>query len=483
MVVEISRHGARSPVDQKYNVTQTYWPMGEGMLTEVGQRQHYLIGTEYRRRYIEQQKLLDEKYNSQQVLVYSTFRERCYESAQAQLLGLYPPNQNAQKLSQEQSNKAVIVFDDFDSDFDYLQRNVIPQELKNNAIDSKYQSIPIFQLEEKNDFLMRAFSEKTCSRMGELYADYWDTEQIKKMEEFYYDALFVPLQKKLNMTIPKTWKHQNHIVDEISQAMFHSMPMPFELSSEEQRLIHKFQRDDFYRRRYGSRDIALYASSDLRKFIAQQMNDRVLGLSDLRFLFLSSHDSVVSMVLSALNLPQDEAPPLASTLLFEVYSLDNSQNTSTAVNGHTNLEHSSDQKHIVKLIYNDKQLDLSEYCYGESHPYTLDSDFECEFHVFIDKFVQNTVESLKDECQKSQKSLTSDILDFFGVKGETQSDQISTILIIALTVLVMLLTMVVCCKKFLFKRVISKKQTSSKFPGGFQLVEQSRGKQNYDAFN
>lgn len=57
--------------------------------------------------------------------------------------------------------------------------------------------------------------------MADFYADYWDSDQIRQMEEFYYDALFVPLQAKLNMTIPKNWKQQNHIVDEISQAMFH----------------------------------------------------------------------------------------------------------------------------------------------------------------------------------------------------------------------------------------------------------------------
>lgn len=62
MVVEISRHGARSPITQQFNVTQTYWPMGLGMLTEVGQRQHYLLGREFRRRYVEGgvYKLLDE---------------------------------------------------------------------------------------------------------------------------------------------------------------------------------------------------------------------------------------------------------------------------------------------------------------------------------------------------------------------------------------------------------------------------------------
>lgn len=66
-------------------MTKVYWPQGPGQLTEVGQRQHYILGQELRRRYITErsQPLLDAVYNSNQVLVHSTFRERCYDSAQA----------------------------------------------------------------------------------------------------------------------------------------------------------------------------------------------------------------------------------------------------------------------------------------------------------------------------------------------------------------------------------------------------------------
>ena len=81
MVIEICRHGARSPMSQKHNVSQTYWPRGPGMLTEVGRRQHYELGIELRKRYIEEHKLLDENYNPEQILAISTSKLRTYESA------------------------------------------------------------------------------------------------------------------------------------------------------------------------------------------------------------------------------------------------------------------------------------------------------------------------------------------------------------------------------------------------------------------
>ena len=81
MVIEICRHGARAPVTNNYNVTKQYWPNGIERLTEIGERQHYLLGTELRNRYINKYKLLSETYNSTQLQVYSTYLERTYQSA------------------------------------------------------------------------------------------------------------------------------------------------------------------------------------------------------------------------------------------------------------------------------------------------------------------------------------------------------------------------------------------------------------------
>ena len=53
MVIEICRHGARSPITMKYNVTKTKWARGLGMLTELGMRQHYLLGKKLRELYID----------------------------------------------------------------------------------------------------------------------------------------------------------------------------------------------------------------------------------------------------------------------------------------------------------------------------------------------------------------------------------------------------------------------------------------------
>ena len=56
---EITRHGARYGLNADYfNETSPAWRPGE--LTEIGKRQHYLMGLEMRRRYTVKNKLLDQ---------------------------------------------------------------------------------------------------------------------------------------------------------------------------------------------------------------------------------------------------------------------------------------------------------------------------------------------------------------------------------------------------------------------------------------
>jgi hypothetical protein len=93
-----------------------------------------------------------------------------------------------------------------------------------------------------------------------------------------------------------------HLVDEILCALFHEMDVPFKLSSEELKLIEDFLADSYYKYRYGNISIPQFASNDLRRFVAGKFVEKEQG-SDLKFVLLSSHDSTLSMLLSALGLP------------------------------------------------------------------------------------------------------------------------------------------------------------------------------------
>ena len=64
-------------------------------LTPLGIRQQYMVGNELRYRYVEEATgFLDTIYNIQQPFMQTSWNDTTILSAQAMMLGLYPPTQN-----------------------------------------------------------------------------------------------------------------------------------------------------------------------------------------------------------------------------------------------------------------------------------------------------------------------------------------------------------------------------------------------------
>ena len=89
-VFEVTRHGARYGLHEDwFNETKLPWLAGE--LTDLGRRQHYLMGLEMRNRYMVKNPLLDSKeYRKDEVHIRTTDINRTIESAMSQLMALYP---------------------------------------------------------------------------------------------------------------------------------------------------------------------------------------------------------------------------------------------------------------------------------------------------------------------------------------------------------------------------------------------------------
>lgn len=93
------RHGDRSPLNMgpkdKYNDIK-YWPEGFGNLDNAGRLRMFKLGKFIRRRY---EGFLSDSFR--EVYSRSSDVDRCVESSQAVLAGLYPPNQTRFKWSNE----------------------------------------------------------------------------------------------------------------------------------------------------------------------------------------------------------------------------------------------------------------------------------------------------------------------------------------------------------------------------------------------
>ena len=117
-IFSIFRHGARAPMDKELqnntDILGGKWNK-KAELTSTGRKQHYMIGTKNKLRY---SGFINNTYNPEEILIYSTNTDRTISSAQCQLLGLY----------NGLSYKNDLNFDDIinNTEFDISLNSIIP---------------------------------------------------------------------------------------------------------------------------------------------------------------------------------------------------------------------------------------------------------------------------------------------------------------------------------------------------------------------
>ena len=92
MVHVVTRHGQRTPRHILPNDAQSVWPNGleAGELTNKGSQDMQALGTQLKKKYVDELKLLHSTYQKQDVYVRSSDVDRCLQSAHALLHGLFP---------------------------------------------------------------------------------------------------------------------------------------------------------------------------------------------------------------------------------------------------------------------------------------------------------------------------------------------------------------------------------------------------------
>ena len=102
-LTEVSTPGFATPkvlFGKTKNATEE--PKYKDYMTPLGQRQQYIVGGEYRLRYVEEASFLNYSYDITQLWIQATFDSKNILSAQAQLHGLYPPSTNINFLNEWQ---------------------------------------------------------------------------------------------------------------------------------------------------------------------------------------------------------------------------------------------------------------------------------------------------------------------------------------------------------------------------------------------
>jgi len=162
------------------------------MLTASGMRQHYLLGAYVRDQYINKTHLLSPSYNANEFYVQSTQVPRTIQSAEAQVLGIYPLG-TTKKLEPKQVKKAVpnIKIDDLEK---------IQKELGLDAVIDGFQPIPVhnYNIDSEDDVLGYA----NCPLLVKDYETRLMNDTFwKEFDEYYGPRIYQKLAETFDFPV------------------------------------------------------------------------------------------------------------------------------------------------------------------------------------------------------------------------------------------------------------------------------------------
>ena len=378
MAVYLTRHGARAPSQDHYDDKIDYWgqrkvsPMG---LTEIGMRQHFTLGKAFRKRYIDDFKLLNPSYDVNEIRVYASSQERAISSAISHLMGLFPLGTGPNIYTQNQTH---LLNPPWLNEHD---KNKIDEGLGAAALPGNYQPIPVYSASVDNDTLFHSHSVSICPNQQKYIDFQLSTELYKNMEIEMYDSL-QQILKQLNKSEKKnTLKSIKNILSNYYCDLYDGLKLDLGLGLE-------FLKNATFMHTFYTTYV-LSGHDNQKKLGATVFLNNLLDLFDKatknekqpKLAYFSGHDYNIVYVLNALNLTSwqcvldyyrngkelDEycvgLPKFASSLNFELYE--------------------EKQKYFVKVLYNGKEMKV---CHSVSGTV-------CLYQEFVSLIKSTTVDS------------------------------------------------------------------------------------------
>ena len=158
LVVEIFRHGIRSPEESDFDPDKFWEAIGYGELTGPGMRQQYILGAALLDTY---PSLLGATYSPGAIYVQSAQENRTIVSAESQLYGIY--NNTGPSLA---ANYNITLAD---PPFNSTNVNTVVTNLSNvsSAVPNKYSPIPVHSMPQQGDYLLQSYLN--CPNANSFY--------------------------------------------------------------------------------------------------------------------------------------------------------------------------------------------------------------------------------------------------------------------------------------------------------------------------
>jgi hypothetical protein len=343
------------------------------MLTPSGFRQHYLIGHELRKRYVNEDGINDDKilspvYRPSEVYVRSTQVHRTVQSVNAQLLGLYPLS-TAPKITPEQVNNSLPPIKVSDQD-------QILEKLGLSAVELDFQPIPTHNFEQYT-------SDETLGYGGcpFLVNDYLnrskDPEVWRELDIYYKPLIYDQIAQAFNKT-PEEIKFIDmyQYTDVLFAEEFEGILNRYKFSDKEWDIVRSMQLpllvellSDLGNEIISLRYIFPIIEQMKAKIGVKHNTTMVEEFGDAKFTIFSSHDYHMSHILKFMNASNLKINHIeyASLMLFELHQYDRPA-----------CEHSKAKNcHYVRTYYNDVLLEFPG-C----------SDLDCPFDEF-EKYIES----------------------------------------------------------------------------------------------
>ncbi|EDK31611.2 histidine phosphatase family (branch 2) protein (macronuclear) [Tetrahymena thermophila SB210] len=367
-LIELSRHGARAPFYDLWDY-RTNWNVPLTTLTNVGQRQHFLIGQELYRRY-NSTIFNNGNYSPQNVSVLSTSSDRAQQSALSQLFGIF--QQKGENMQQDwKFNPSTDL-----PPFQVADGKQILENLEGKNLPNSY--VPINVLIPDDKRLLEP--SDTCHGYDVLKAFNFNTDVYNQFDESLreFKQEFIELfGLQSTMTVEDvTIKVIANYWDSVICDIYQQIKLPSNFTNQfilKMNFVYDFQQ------------LYLDFNSDSGDLLKMQtstiFNDLISVVRDqkYKFRFYSASDGNVNAVLIAAgyssyttdfqewlhpsNNKNHSNAPFASTVLFEIY-----QDKQTS-------------KKFIKMIYNDKPIQIKG-C----------SDIICDFeNEFVSSMINEAI--------------------------------------------------------------------------------------------
>jgi len=270
-----------------------------GQLTEEGLHQHYKLGQQFRKRYVDDLNFLSKDINLDEMFIRSADVERCVQSAQSQLSGLYPPQPK--------------------------QPNVV-------------NIVPIHTIEQALDDVETG---ARCQKLVSLCNDLQNTPEWKNYLA-QFDSFQQYLIKSWNLTSnPALLPEWDEIFDVLESRVYKRLPFPPGINSTSFQQVVSIASGELYRIWNSTERVKLGAGQFLYEiysrfsdFISRKEGKPLISLfgsypkfprffpekSDkIKYILYSAHDITCSLVLSGLGIFNGEWPQFASHIQMELY--------------------------------------------------------------------------------------------------------------------------------------------------------------------